>query len=120
MSRDTLRRCSVCGGTHWMSEWPDNHREAEPKRSSLAAPMVISDTMEPVRSMADGREYSSKSAIRATYKPSGNPDGVSYSEVGNETVAPPKPAPKSDEKAIQASLHKALARYERGERVNPR
>lgn len=118
MARDTLRRCSACGEMHWLSEWPDNHREAETQRSSLPSPMVISDTMDPVRSMADGKEYTSKAALRSTYKPSGNPDGISYVEVGNE-----KPTgtvkPKADEKAIQESLHKALARYERGERVNP-
>lgn len=87
-------------------------------RSSLPSPMVISDTMEPVKSMADGKVYTSKAAMRATYKPPGNPDGASYVEVGNE-----KPTgivkPKADEKAIQASLQKALARYERGERPNP-
>lgn len=118
MARDTLRRCSACGEMHWLSEWPDNHREAETQRSSLPSPMVISDTIDPVRSMADGKEYTSKAALRSTYKPSGNPDGISYVEVGNE-----KPTgivkPKTDEGAIQASLQKALARYERGERVGP-
>lgn len=118
MARDTLRRCPACGGLHWLSAWPDNHRDAEPQRSTLPAPMVISDTIDPVRSMADGKEYTSKSALRSTYKPSGNPDGISYVEVGNEVVGG-KPAPKTDEKAIQASLQKALARYERGERVTP-
>ncbi len=117
MARDTLRRCSVCGGHHWISEWPHNHVEAEPQRSSLPAPMVIADTIDAVRSMADGKEYTSKAALRATYKPSGNPDGISYVEVGNE-----RPTgivkPKVDEKAIQTSLQKALARYERGERVS--
>lgn len=117
--RDTLRRCSVCGETHWLSEWPHNHVEAESKRSHLSAPMVISDNIDPVRSMADGKEYTSKAALRSTYKPSGNPDGISYAEVGNEVVGG-KPAPKVDEKAIHESLNKALARYDRGERPNPR
>lgn len=41
--------------------------------------------------MADGRTYSSKSALRATYKPNGNPQGESYVEVGNEPIRePPK------------------------------
>lgn len=118
MTRDTLRRCSVCGETHWLSEWPHNHVEAPSKRSDLSAPMVISDTMEPVRSMADGKEYSSKSALRATYKPSGNPNGISYAEVGNETVAHTA-KPKTDTKGINDALNKAVARYERGERVTP-
>jgi len=120
MARDTLRRCPACGGYHWLSAWPDNHRDVEPQRSDLPSPMVIMDTMDPVKSMADGKVYTSKSAMRATYKPSGNPEGISYAEVGNEPVnVSALPKPKSDEKAIQASLNKALARYERGERVTP-
>ena len=34
----------------------------EPKRSHLSAPMIISDNMAPVRSMADGKIYDSKSS----------------------------------------------------------
>ncbi|WP_395443581.1 hypothetical protein [Caulobacter sp. UC70_42] len=34
----------------------------ESKRSALAAPMIISDNMAPVRSMADGKVYDSKSS----------------------------------------------------------
>ena len=84
------------------------------------APMVmVTDTLDqPVKSMADGKYYSSKAALRSTYKPSGNPQGQSYTEVGNE-----KPTglvkPKSDEAGIQKSLQKALARYNNGERVGP-
>lgn len=78
--------------------------------------ILVNDTMEPVKSMADGNYYTSKAALRATYKPSGNPQGQSYTEVGNE-----KPTglvkPKSDEAGIQKSLQKALARYNNGERV---
>lgn len=116
MSRDSYRKCSACGGYHWVSEWPHNHVEGERERSPLAAPMVISDTMEAVRSMADGKMYSSKAALRSTYRPSGNPDGISYIEVGNDQPKTPV-KPKTDEGAIQVSLQKAMARYERGERV---
>lgn len=116
--RDGMRRCRVCGDLHWLSAWPHNHVEPAPERSPLPAPMVISDTLEPTQSMADGKYYTSKAALRATYKPSGNPDGISYVEVGNEQVKDP-PKPKIDEAGIQASLQKALARYERGERVHP-
>lgn len=63
-------------------------------RSELSSPMVISDHIDTVQSMADGRFYSSKSALRATYKPSGNADGASYVELGNEKISAP-PAPKS-------------------------
>lgn len=86
----------------------------------VCRPLVMaSDTLDqPVKSMADGKYYSSKAALRSTYKPSGNPDGVRYIEVGNDQpTAPVKP--KTDEKAIQNSLEKALARYQSGERVTP-
>ena len=63
----------------------------ERQRSDLPCPRIITDTMEECQSMADGRYYSSKSALRATYKPSGNPDGVAYVEVGNEKLPPPPP-----------------------------
>ena len=97
---------------------------AEPPkaRADLPAPMVMSDTLpEPVQSMADGKYYSSKAALRATYKPSGNPQGNSYVEVGNEYEKTPyvKPQPKSDPQAIDNALQKAIARYEAGERVKP-
>jgi len=42
----------------------------ESKRSPLGAPMIISDNMAPIRSMADGKMYDSKSSyergVRAT------------------------------------------------------
>lgn len=47
-------------------------------RSSLPMPMVISDTMDAVRSMADGKYHDSKSHLRKTYKDRG------YTEIGNE------------------------------------
>lgn len=79
---------------------------------AIPVPHFISDTMEPTQSMADGRFYTSKAAMRATYKPSGNPQGVSYAEVGNEWQNKPyvPPKPKDTSKEIDAALHKALAR----------
>ncbi len=84
------------------------------------APLVMAtDTLDqPVKSMADGKYYSSKAALRSTYKPSGNPDGIRYLEVGNDTQ-PIATKPKRDDAEITKTLHKALARYERGERINP-
>jgi hypothetical protein len=57
--------------------------------SDLPRPMVISDSIEPCVSMADGRQYSSKAALRATYRPSGNPTGESFTEIGNEKLPTP-------------------------------
>lgn len=94
--------------------------EQEPieARSDFPSPMVISDTLDqPLKSMADGKYYTSKSALRATYKPSGNPQGNSYVEVGNE-VQPITAGPKIDNKKIDESLQRAMARYSAGERPN--
>lgn len=70
--------------------------------------MIISDHIEPVQSMADGNYYSSKSSLRKTYKPSGNPDGASYVELGNEKVSAP-PAVKQVG-SIKESIMKAKQR----------
>lgn len=43
----------------------------ESKRSHLSAPMIISDTMNPIRSMADGKMYDSKSAYERGVKATG-------------------------------------------------
>lgn len=53
------------------------------------APVVLprihtGDEQEPTLSMADGKMYTSKSAMRASYKPSGNPQGASFVEVGDD------------------------------------
>ena len=116
----TQRFCRHCRGWHELDNWPrECYKITSAARSdALPVPNVISDSIEPVQSMADGRYYSSKAALRATYKPSGNPDGASYVEVGNEAAKPyTPPQPKIETAGIDAALHKAVARYERGERV---
>lgn len=92
----------------------------DPDAPACAPLVVTSDTMDqPVKSMADGRYYSSKAALRATYRPSGNPQGESYIEVGNDTSAAIASKPTRDPAQIDNALHKALARYQAGERVTP-
>lgn len=96
------------------------YRNVAPKprgeRSHLPSPMVVCDTLDqPTQSMADGKYYTSKSAMRATYRPSGNPQGNSYIEVGNE-VQKQTPYAPIDGAKIDQSLQKALARYQAGER----
>ena len=72
-------------------------------RSKLAGPMVISDYTE-VANMADGGKiYTSKAALRRSYRERG------YVEVGNEKLEPP-PKPAPDRKAIRAAAGKALNR----------
>lgn len=81
-------------------------------RSSLPFPMVITDDMDPVQSQLDGKFYTSKSMLRATYRAAG------VTEVGNDParLRPPK-RKQPDRKAIRETVDKAVARFSRGERV---
>lgn len=73
--------------------------------------MVITDTMPPVQSMATGKMYDSKAAIRAEYR------ALGMVEVGNDPQRhQPKLKPKPDRQAIKDAVLKAEARVERGER----
>jgi|UniRef100_A0A6H1Z9X0 hypothetical protein len=111
MARERLCRC--CGGWHDLERWPHNCMpERNMAASDLPAPRIIGDSIEPTQSMVDGKLYTSKSALRSTYKPSGNKDGKSYVEVGNDSsVTNPKPyvKPKPDRKEIKAALGKAFS-----------
>lgn len=78
-----------------------NARQQPAKRSRLAAPMLIRDCIE-TKSMADGKIYTSKAALRRSYRERG------YAEVGTDPVRTP-PKPKADRKAIRASIMKAKA-----------
>lgn len=77
-------------------------RKAPAKRSSLCAPMIMSDGIE-VKSMVDGEIYTSKAALRQSYRAKG------YVEVGNEQLKPP-PKPAPDRKGIAEAVGKAFSR----------
>lgn len=107
------RFCPDCGEMHDVHEWPDNHRRWD---EVLCAPMVIRDEMAPVQNQHDGKIYDSKRAIRASYLPSGNKEGVRLIELGNDPARnKPKPKYKPDSKAVRTSIEKARARLNRGE-----
>lgn len=114
----TQRFCKVCRGWHDLDEpWPHNCRgEANWKRSPLAAPMLVRDSLErPLQSMVDGSWHDSKSTLRRTYWD--NADGVRYIEIGNDAQRfQKKQKPKPDRKKIKDTLERARARYNRGER----
>lgn len=94
----------------WSKEIVIERKEkTEAQRSDLPAPMIMGDSIEPTRSMADGRTYTSKAKLRATYLPGGNPSGSRYLEVGNEKFAP-RAKPKPDRRAINESVEKAFAK----------
>lgn len=100
------RFCKVCRGWHSLdAPWPDECRAPDiAARSGLPSPMLISDTMDPVRSMADGKMYESKSALRAAYREAG------VVEVGNDAPADPKPKPPPDRTAVKAAVGRAFSR----------
>lgn len=77
-------------------------KEIPVARSDLACPMVLSDQIE-TKSMVDGQTYTSKRALRESYRRKG------YVEVGNEEQKPQKKA-APDRKGIRDSLGKAFAK----------
>lgn len=82
-------------------------------RSDLPFPRIMSDVMEPLQSMLDGKFYDSKSALRATYRAAG------CVEVGNDPARlKQRERKKVDRKAVKTTLEKAAARFNRGERVS--
>jgi hypothetical protein len=82
----------------------DQYRRPPPNRSTLAAPHLLRDEMAPVQSMASGRMYESKSAIRAEYKRLG------VREVGNDVPTAP-PAPKRPRREdIKAAVGRAFSK----------
>jgi hypothetical protein len=59
------------------NRWVVDKRQSPPQRSTLSAPMLISDEM-PAIEQVDGRYYTSKAAFRAVGRAHG------LTEVGNE------------------------------------
>lgn len=55
-------------------------------RSSLACPMIIAGFAEPVQSAADGKWYSTPAALSRSHRASGNPHGIDFIELGNESM----------------------------------
>lgn len=84
--------------------------EGESKRSDLATPYFITDTLsDALYSGADGKQYTSKSALRESYKAANNPRGIDFIEVGNDTSFNPPKEIKTSDSGIDASLQKAIA-----------
>jgi len=80
-------------------------------RSGHGLPALIGDEMPPVKNMVDGKIYTSKAAMRATYKPSGNAEGASFAEIGNDpAMFRQRPKPKPDRQAVKAAVGRAFSR----------
>ena len=107
------RFCRMCGEWHQTNEWPSECIPVRTvARSDLPMPMIRVDTTPPLRSMADGKVYTSKAAMRASYKASGNPQGIEYTEVGDDRsfVNPaPKPLKRADRKAVREAVERGKA-----------
>lgn len=84
-------------------------KRVKPKRSSLPAPMVITDTMPETRHMADGKHYTSKAAFRAATKAAG------CVEVGNDTAPLLKPREwRHDRKQLRNDIGGAIKMLKEG------
>jgi hypothetical protein len=82
----------------------ENYCRPAPNRSTLPAPHLMRDEMPPVQSMASGKMYDSKSAIRAEYK------RLNVREVGNDVPTTP-PAPKRPRREdIKAAVGRAFSK----------
>lgn len=97
----------------WSKPLPVERKKRGPvARSDLPAPRIASDVMAPVQSMATGQMYDSKSAIRAEYRRLG------MIEIGNDpSRLRPRKRPKVSDAAINETVEKAVAKFNRGERV---
>jgi hypothetical protein len=112
----SYRFCKVCEGVHDVAMWPDNHREWMPDlRSDLAAPMLIRDSMDPVKSMLDGKMYDSKRHLRRTYREGGVVevgDDKSYTDpeyMRRQAPAEVKRQKQKSRKKVEAAVGKALS-----------
>jgi hypothetical protein len=86
---------------------PERPDFREGRSPTLTTPAFLRDGMDPVQSMATGKFYDSKSAIRAEYK------ALGLTEVGNDSsVLNPKPfqKPRPDRTQIKAAVGKAFSR----------
>lgn len=79
--------CKSCGDIHATNAWPHNCMPFAPARSELTAPMVITGTVEPFVSQADGRRYSCKRRYEREVRAHG------CVVVGNEPCATQRPKP---------------------------
>lgn len=81
----------------------------------VCAPRVLSDYIDPVRG-ADGKMHDSLRSLRATYLPSGNPQGERYLELGDQSITPVEH--KVDRKKRRDDIRAAIEDVKNG-RVPP-
>lgn len=104
------RHCRVCDGWHELEAWPNecrSHFATRGPRSDLAAPMLIRDGMEPIVSMADGREYDSKRAYHKSVRAAG-------CEIVGDDKAPFDKKPEFVPQGVGESIKQAYEQLESG------
>lgn len=62
----------------------DSVPRVERSRSALPCPTLVRGFDEPVQSMADGKFYTSKTALSRSYRAAHNPSGQDFVELGTE------------------------------------
>lgn len=95
------RLCKACRAWHAPDAWPaECVVPSAVARGSFPAPMMNLDTIPGgVQSMVDGLYYTSKSALRRSYRAAG------VVEVGNEPIRPAPPQkPKSNPEAVVGAM----------------
>lgn len=108
LERRKLKRGLLMAVIHRISHAPE---PAFNRRSLLGMPALIGDEMPPTQNMVDGKYYTSKAAMRATYRPSGNAEGARFAEVGNDPAIFRRPSkPKPDRTAVKAAVGRAFSR----------
>lgn len=81
--------------------------------SDLPLPSLVRAFSEPVQSMATGKFYDTPRDLEASYKASGNPQGLDYVCVGNEDVTKFTP-PERDRKADREAIERAISDVKNG------
>lgn len=89
------------------------HITARHARADLPTPMIVHGFSEPVQSMADGKYYTTKRALEASYRASGNPQGKEYECIGDDPM-PEFKRPKADKASRKVAIEKAIADVEAG------
>lgn len=82
----------------------DQYRRPTGPRSHLGAPRVITDVMDPVQSMLDGKMYDSKARLRRTYREAG------VTEVGNDVKLERAPVKRPKRGDARAALERAASK----------
>jgi hypothetical protein len=94
------------------NKWRAERRTAEPARSALPCPHIISDIMDPTEHV-DGKLYTSKATYRAVSRAHG------LIEIGNERQKPKERASarREEKEKRRGSLKLALDKYKAGYRA---